>query len=192
MSKITLMHNITTFIICLCISMQITSQKNEEIKVDIDSVNTFSVEKSIFSIQLGYFGGWINHEIRLSNKFSLRTEFGTDVRRKWSIDPKWTELEQQASIILEPKFYYNLKKRSLKNKDIVDNAGNYFSIRTAIPVYKSHDDVQYASYFSPFWGMRRNLGKSFNFELNLGYNIYYANQFYSMEAMASVRFGYKF
>lgn len=187
-----LKSKITTLIVCICISLQITSQIGKEAIADVDFKDTFSVEKSIFGIQIGYFGAWVNHELRISDKFSLRTELGTDIRRKWSIDPKWTELEQQTSFIFEPKFYYNLKKRSLKNKTITENAGNYFSIRTAIPIHKSHDDLQYASYFSPFWGMRRNLGKSFNFELNLGYNFYFKNQFYSMEAMASVRFGYKF
>lgn len=187
-----LKSKIITLIVCICISLQITSQIGKEAIADVDFKDTFSVEKSIFGIQIGYFGAWVNHELRISDKFSLRTELGTDIRRKWSIDPKWTELEQQTSFIFEPKFYYNLKKRSLKNKTITENAGNYFSIRTAIPIHKSHDDLQYASYFSPFWGMRRNLGKSFNFELNLGYNFYFKNQFYSMEAMASVRFGYKF
>ena len=37
-----------------------------------------SVEKSILSIQTGYFGTWINHELKLHNQFALRTEVGTE------------------------------------------------------------------------------------------------------------------
>ena len=37
-----------------------------------------SVEKSILSIQTGYFGTWINHELKLHNQFALRTEVGSE------------------------------------------------------------------------------------------------------------------
>jgi len=37
-----------------------------------------SVGKSIFNIQTGFLGIWINNELRLSDKFTLRTEAGLD------------------------------------------------------------------------------------------------------------------
>ena len=44
-----------------------------------------SVEKSILSIQTGYFGTWINHELKFHKKFALRTELGTEYRLKFAI-----------------------------------------------------------------------------------------------------------
>ena len=44
-----------------------------------------SVEKSILSIQTGYFGTWINHELKFRKKFALRTELGTEYRLKFAI-----------------------------------------------------------------------------------------------------------
>jgi hypothetical protein len=55
------------FYLLYCITF---SQKNTSVKV--------SVEKSILSIQTGYFGTWINHELKLHNQFALRTEVGTE------------------------------------------------------------------------------------------------------------------
>jgi len=55
------------FYLLYCITF---SQKNTSVKV--------SVEKSILSIQTGYFGAWINHELKLHNQFALRTEVGTE------------------------------------------------------------------------------------------------------------------
>lgn len=37
-----------------------------------------SVEKSIFGIQTGFAGLWINNELKLSNQIALRTELGFD------------------------------------------------------------------------------------------------------------------
>ena len=36
------------------------------------------LEKSIYTIQTGILGVWVNHECKLSNEISLRTEFGFD------------------------------------------------------------------------------------------------------------------
>ena len=36
------------------------------------------VEKSIFNIQTGVLGSWLNNETKISNKFALRSEIGLD------------------------------------------------------------------------------------------------------------------
>ena len=68
------------FILLLfCLFHSITfSQKNKFEKV--------SVEKSILSIQTGYFGTWINHELKLHNQLALRTDVGTEYRLKFAIN----------------------------------------------------------------------------------------------------------
>ena len=81
-----------------------------------------SVEKSILSIQTGYFGTWINHELKFNKRLALRTEFGTEYRLKFAIKQSFDSLKNQVSIFLEPKYYFNLKKRESKNKNIKNNA----------------------------------------------------------------------
>ena len=73
-----------------------------------------SVDKSILSIQTGYFGTWINHELKLHNQFALRTEVGTEYRLKFAIKQSFDSLKNQVSIFLEPKYYFNLTKRESK------------------------------------------------------------------------------
>ena len=77
-----------------------------------------SVEKSILSIQTGYFGTWINHELKLHKKIALKTEIGTEYRLKFAIKQSFDSLKNQVSIFLEPKYYFNLAKRESKNKNI--------------------------------------------------------------------------
>ena len=69
------------------------SQKTKSEKV--------SVEKSILSIQTGYFGTWINHELKLHNQFALRTEVGTEYRLKFAIKQSFDSLKNQVSVFLE-------------------------------------------------------------------------------------------
>jgi len=74
-----------------------------------------SVEKSIFGVQIGLIGVWVNNEVRLSNKFALRSEIGFDsgiANNDFFMAPV---------IRLDPKFYYNLNKRVSKEKDISNN-----------------------------------------------------------------------
>ncbi len=44
--------------------------------------NIKSVEKSILSIQTGYFGTWINHELKLHNKICFKNRIWNRVQTK--------------------------------------------------------------------------------------------------------------
>lgn len=59
-----------------------------------------SVEKSILSIQTGYFGTWINHELRINKQLVLRSEIGTEYRLKFTIKQNFDSLKNQVSIFL--------------------------------------------------------------------------------------------
>jgi len=83
----------------------------------------------------------------------------------------------------EPRWYYNLKKRERKNKNISYNAGNYIGFRifyspkwvTITSFDQSQVDNDHAIIIAPMFGMRRNIGKYFDFELGLGagYGMYF-------------------
>lgn len=152
-----------------------------------------SVEKSILSIQTGYFGTWINHELKLHKKIALRTEVGTEYRLKFAIKQSFDSLKNQVSIFLEPKYYFNLVKRESKNKNIKNNAGNYISLRTNFNILNNleNGDVYFHN-LTPTFGIRRNITSHFNLELSFGYGISYSNSLIIIEAMPSFRFGYTF
>tara|TARA_B100001287_G_scaffold268546_1_gene264948 strand:+ start:277 stop:813 length:537 start_codon:yes stop_codon:yes gene_type:complete len=152
-----------------------------------------SVEKSILSIQIGYFGTWINHELKLHKKIALRTEVGTEYRLKFAIKQSFDSLKNQVSIFLEPKYYFNLVKRESKNKNIKNNAGNYISLRTNFNILNNleNGDVYFHN-LTPTFGIRRNITSHFNLELSFGYGISYSNSLILIEAMPSFRFGYTF
>jgi len=152
-----------------------------------------SVEKSILSIQTGYFGTWINHELKFHKKFALRTEVGTEYRLKFAIKQSFDSLKNQVSIFLEPKYYFNLKKRESKNKNIKNNAGNYISLRTNINILNNLETGEiYFHTLTPTYGIRRNITSHFNLELSFGYGISYSNSLITLEAMPSLRVGYVF
>ena len=152
-----------------------------------------SVEKSILSIQTGYFGTWINHELKLHKKFALRTEFGTEYRLKFVIKQSFDSLKNQVSIFLEPKYYFNLKKRESKNKNIKNNAGNYISLRINLNILNNLEIGEFYFYdLTPTFGIRRNITSHFNLEFSCGYGLSYLNNMLISEAMSSMRVGYVF
>ncbi|MDG1439247.1 MAG: hypothetical protein P8Q16_00650 [Flavobacteriales bacterium] len=149
------------------------------------------VNKSILSIQTGYFGIWINHELKLHKKIALRTEIGTEYRLKFAIKQSFDSLKNQVSIFLEPKYYFNLTKRESKNKNIKNNAGNYISLRTNINILNNLETGEiYFHTLTPTYGIRRNITSHFNLELSFGYGISYSNSLITLEAMPSFKVGY--
>lgn len=137
------------------------------------------VEKSVFGVQTGVLGLWVNNESRLGNKFVLRSEIGFDAGF-------WANSFYDESgyliapvFIVEPKYYYNLAKRLEKGRNISDNGANYLSIKTSYHpdwfVVSNYKDLSVISDISivPSWGIRRNLGKHFNYELGLGLGVRY-------------------
>jgi hypothetical protein len=161
-----------------------------------------SVEKSIFGIQTGLIGGWIYNETKLSNLWVLRSEIG--VRLTASVGSgkiENTYIFPEGSI--EPRFYYNLNKRSRKGKGTAFNSGNYISTRLAY----SSSELLYSSFgfkerdqiitLIPTWGMRRNLGKHFNYEIGGGIGISRTTRrnrgsFFDEAYDLQVRIGYQF
>ena len=76
----------------------------------------------------------------------------------------------------EPRWYYNLKKRKRKEKNYSYNSGNYIGLQlTYVPKWITISNLDAAAIdrdhnliLASTFGMRRNLGKYFDFELGLG------------------------
>ncbi|MEJ6755338.1 MAG: hypothetical protein QNK57_09195, partial [Flavobacteriales bacterium] len=155
--------------------------------------NIKSVEKSILSIQTGYFGTWINHELKFNKRLALRTELGSEYRLKFSIKQNFDSLKNKVSIFLEPKYYFNLTKREKKDKNTENNAGNYISLRANISLLNNLENKEvYFHTLTPTFGIRRNITSHFNIEFSFGCGLSYLDNTLISEAMPSFRIGYVF
>jgi hypothetical protein len=136
------------------------------------TAQTLSVEKSIFGVQLGILSLTVHNEARLADKVALRSEigFGSGLYSGYNDD---VDFFMAPILIIEPKFYYNFKKRVSKSKDISGNSGNFLSLKTTYApdwfVITSADiNVPNQISIIPTWGLRRNIGENFNYEAGFG------------------------
>lgn len=141
-----------------------------------------SVEKTVYGIQTGFLGIWVHNESRLTNTIALRSEIGFDSGLWGGTYYDYTGFLIAPVLALEPRFYYNIKTRQAKGKNISNNSGNFISLKTSYHpdwfVISNYDNISIISDISiiPTWGIRRNIGKSFNFEtgIGLGYRYVFA------------------
>ncbi len=143
---------------------------------------TASVEKSIFGIQSGLLGVWVNNESRLTNQLALRAEVGYNLSLfGGSFYPK-TGFLMKPVISVEPRWYYNLESRKSKSRNISGNSGNFFTVQCSYSPNKlalsNYDNIKIISNLSiiPTWGIRRTVGKHFTYEtaIGIGNNHFYA------------------
>lgn len=162
-----------------------------------------SVEKSIYGFQTGLLGAWVYNETKLNNQFTLKSEIGVDGGYSYSdLNTPKSQYIIIPSISLEPRWYYNFAKRHQKGKSIKNNAANFLSLKTTYnPNWFSisnlpNTDISNLFRVIPSWGLRRDLGANFNFDLRLGIGYGIATNNYSSSSGFvgdfSVRFGYVF
>lgn len=166
-----------------------------------------SIEKSIFNVQAGPVGLWINNEFKLGEKFALRTEIGIDL---WTYETTTDETGTffTPSINVEPRWYYNISKRHMKGKHTAHNSANFITIGVeyfpdlfTIGSHPSYVRVPDQITIIPKWGIRRSMGNTnFNYEFGggVGYIGYLSNNNLNMNYGADVgidihvRIGYTF
>jgi len=189
----------------LCLFILIGQYLSAQDDVFVEEKNT-SIEKSIFGAQIGFFGIWLHHEARLSNKIALRSEIGLDTGLWWGEFYEKTGFVAGPVLTLEPRWYYNINKRNRKGKSINDNSGNFISIKTSYHpdwfVISNYQNIRIVSdiSFVPTWGIRRNIGEKFNFEagIGLGYwttvntSNYWFSNLSGVAGNLHLRFGCKF
>jgi hypothetical protein len=158
------------------------------------------VEKSIYAIQTGFLGAWVNNEYRLSNEISLKSELGMIAGLRGCSNCT-TEYILAPEFTLEPRWYYNIEKRSTKGKIIKNNSSNFTTL--ALRYYPDWFVVSNATNASvanqisiiPKWGIKRTIANSnFNYELGIGIGkIYYFDSTqWDSTADLHIRIGYTF
>lgn len=140
----------------------------------IGKTQEVSVERSIFGVQTGLLGVWIFHELKMTNSIALRSEIGYGSRLWGGSYFDNTGFLMTPVLSLEPRFYYNLKRRVSISKSITNNSGNYVSLKISyhpdwfmISDYGERKIVNDISII-PTWGIRRHIGMHFNYETGLG------------------------
>ncbi len=144
-----------------------------------------SVEKSTFGTQVGLIGIWLYNELKLSDQVAFRSEIGIGGVNTTNIVP---------IVALEPRWYYNLNERANKGKRIDGNSGNYVSLRTSYhfrSVLEAEENDVNRIFIAPTWGIRRNLGKHFNYEVGVGGGLGYRREIV-FSPYVNLRIGYRF
>src|SRR5689334_22630515 len=83
---------------------------------------------NLLKLDLGLRGVGVSFEPRLGKRMTvdLSTGLGGGYNiSSNSFEYKWNFLDPAIFIIVNPKFYYNLKNRIGKGKDVSRNSGNY-------------------------------------------------------------------
>jgi hypothetical protein len=138
---------------------------------------TATVEKSIFNVQTGFLGLYVNNEYGLSSHIALRTEAGLEAG--FTARPDDSEWAIAPMLNLEPRYYYNIEKRAGKGHNVSGNAASFVTISARLNpgllVYSTQENAKMATTltFVPKWGIRRNIGNSnFNYEVGIGIGYY--------------------
>lgn len=131
------------------------------------------VERSMFGIQAGW-GIWVHHEGKLSNSIALRSEIGVHARVRGGNIYEKPKFVMSPVLTLEPRWYYNLHDRLMKEKRIDGNSGNYIALKTSWhPDWFGNSTINDVNdltdlAFVPTWGLRRVIGDHVTFETGIG------------------------
>jgi hypothetical protein len=134
-----------------------------------------SVEKSIFGIQTGLLGIWVNNESRISNELALRSEIGYSAGLFGGDFYPKTGYLMVPTFRVEPRWYYNLKKRVSKSRKIANNSGNFLTLQTTFYpnflILSNYENVKIVNQISliPTWGIKRTIGNHFTYETAIGF-----------------------
>lgn len=131
------------------------------------------VANSVFGIQTGFLGAWINHEARINGQIALRSEIGFDSEIGGGSFGK-TRFLAAPVVALEPRLYYNLNRRASKQRTTDQNTGNFITTRISFHpewfVISNYDHLSVIPELSiiPSWGIRRHIGEHINYEAGIG------------------------
>ncbi|CAM2843811.1 hypothetical protein [Flavobacterium frigoris] len=152
-----------------------------------------SVEESLNSVQLGLLSLSYQNEVKLERTMTLRSEIG--LISGYSIKESADGQKEKSYVIVpfinvEPRWYYNLDRRSRLGKDTKNNCANYFSLLTSFAssgtALVNTKDFETAPTLSiiPEYGLRRAIGKHFFTEYSAG--IGYRHNFLKKEYFYTV------
>lgn len=156
------------------------------------SVSTLFAQQveSLHSFKLGIPNATYSYERALGRQFSLNMEAG--VNWGWHSFDNSFEITARPLLQIEPRFYYNLKKRFDKGK-LFNNSASFLSISSGVD-FSMHTGGSHhpTLYIMPKWGFRRAIGKHFIFEAQLGGGVQFDKYSTRFRPDLNLKFGYVF
>lgn len=162
---------------------------------------------SVGYIQTGFAGIWGGAEWKVGPRWAVRTEAGLDFGFRGGEIVGETRQFLTPVFNVEPRFYYNILRRTAAGKNTAGNSGNFLTLRMDYHpdwfTISNQSDVHVVEQFQiiPKWGIRRHIGSShFNYELGIGigYRHYFLSRYNindkedEIGADLHIRIGYTF
>jgi len=140
-----------------------------------------SVENNLWGANIGIVEGKLHYETKLTRLSTIRFEAGVDLLSYtythfdgYTLKEK-TESLLSPSITVAPLFYYNLDRRERLGKNISENTGNYFYLKSSFmfnesELYNSNNNRKVSNSFiiTPKYGFKRSFAEQFFYELGIG------------------------
>lgn len=154
--------------------------------------NSFIVENHSFGLKKGWmrtlgFGFSGFYEFSLADRWTLNNEVYLAGNTYFPFRKDFDKLPLTPGINIEPRWYFNIQKRSNKDKWTANNASNFLSLRlnyhhrNGVMTPFHEDKFLYSGKSYEFnallmFGMRRNLTKHIFFEGSVGLGIQYIKE----------------
>lgn len=136
--------------------------------------DSVSVEKSLIGVSASPFGGlFFNYEAKLSREWTLLSNVGIYYDYDKGSSPNSKGYSIGPLLGLEPRWYYNLDRRTRLAKNTKFNTGNYWSLdinyypKVVLATNQSYYGFSNAVYFLPSYGIRRTISKHLYFDGSL-------------------------
>lgn len=154
--------------------------------------------ETMHSAKLTFLGLSYAYERALSPRTSLTAELMLATGFQGRSDGWGTTIDINLAPVVnvEPRFYYNFLKRTVKGKNATNNSANYVAMSAEYTFGSNISDrlrCEQALSVTPKWGLRRALGEQFFFESAVGLSfrkpVYYS---WRLVPALNVKFGYVF
>lgn len=159
------------------------------------SVTRPGVEKGQFTYHLLAAA---SYEIGVNRISTLRFSGPLELGFLYESNMYGSELHTYLRPVIQTEFryYYNLDKRAAKGKRTTNNSGNFIApvVNLFGPAIAKSENVtvaNFASVLGTVWGIQRNYGKKFNFQLSIGPGIGLSEDEIEFVPMGNLSLGFR-
>lgn len=121
-------------------------------------------------LKVGLLGPNLEYEFSINPQMTLRTEAGVSLSLGYGGNAIGWLFSYGLFATVSPRFFYNLENRLEDGKSIKNYSGNYLSFVSMAylnsVLSNEHEPNQYI--LGPTWGIQRNLGTNWFFNLEIG------------------------
>lgn len=146
-------------------------------------------------LKAGFLGPSILYEIKLDDALTVVTEAGVTFSFGYSGNAIGWIFDYGLSAGASPRYYYNFDDRLEDGKSIEHFSGNYISLFTRAYLYEVLSSMtQEPNQFliGPTWGLQRNLGKAWYYNIQLGAGASFTKEETMFTPLLGFNIGFRF